>query len=72
MAAASGFLEDAVALDDFVESSDEAFAVFAVASSDLEQGPVLHCVRSEQGCSFRTGFIQNGRNGSDVGAASER
>jgi len=38
---ASGFLEDAVALDDFVEASDEAFAVFAVASSDLEQGRVL-------------------------------
>ena len=41
VAAASGLLEDAVALDDFVEASDEAFAVFAVASSDLEQGRVL-------------------------------
>ncbi len=48
VAAASGFLEDAVALDDFVEASDEAFAVFAVASSDLEQGRVLHRVSSER------------------------
>ena len=56
VAAASGFLEDAVALDDFVESSDEAFAVFAVASSDLEQ--------------VRASRVDSG--GSVVGAASER
>jgi hypothetical protein len=34
-------LEDAVALNEFVKASEEAFAVFAIASGDLQQGCVL-------------------------------